>query len=457
MAYQYKKDEDIQAGEGDQNAGQMGGGQNLVTNTGSSSLVGAGGGSGGGSGSPNTGSGWTNLQDYVGANQGESARGANRIVDEVSGQREATTKAVTDLGNTDVKGFERADDTFLSDLRAGRSGRGGEAGNLYAQGYSGPAKATGIEGYDKTQTGYEDFERTSNALDDPYQLTEEYNPGGNLGEKNLDRFFYQQKPAQEIFQRESAAGDTVDDLWANANTGLQGRLDAERAAFGAQKGAIKGAFDQGLAGFEGAFNPIYNQGYVDKQNASRQAEFNALMGKGGDKGQKVGDATANFGDASGYDWDRMFNYTGNTTLGDYVDPKKAADYRGFLGEYGDTFGAQDRFGGADLTASGTRDQGAYNMDYGQKDALSEMLSLYNSRENDRSLNQGRYDQLKTILGLEGFSDARALPPTITEDSRIRKTPDVQFDPTTYGDDNEQQIIEQVFGPDVGKKLDPRNW
>ena len=456
MAYLYqKKDDENQEKPASE---QQSGGQNLVSNTGSSSLVGAGGGGGGGSSSPNTGSGWTNLQDYVGANQGESERGANRIVEDVSQQRADTTQAVTDFGQTEVAGFDQADDTFLDDLRSGRTGQGGQLGDLYGAGWEGPSNTQSVEGYDQTQGQVEDFRRTSNALEDPYKITEEYNPGGNIGEKNLDRFFYQQKPAQEIFQREADAGDAVDDLWGTTNLGLQGRIDANKSAYDQQQTDIKGAFDQGLAGLESQFNPMYDQKYVDKYNIDRRAEFDDLMARGG-KGGRVGDNVSSFGDQVGYDWERMFDYSGDTTLGDFVDPTKAENYRNYLGEYGDTFGAQDRFAGADLTGTGTRDHGPISMAHmGEKKDLAELAALYNFRENDRGLQQGRYDELLSNLGLEGFSDARALPPPPPPPPPPpATTPNPDFVPGSHGSDPDSDLIERVFGKNPEKKLDPRNW
>jgi len=449
MAYQYqqKEENDPNKKEPSQAGEQPGGGQNLVTSGGSSTLVGA----GSSSGSPDTGSGWTNLQDYVAANEGESERGANRIVEDVSQQREDTTQAVTDFGNTEVSGFQEADDTFLDDLRSGQTGQGEQLGQLYGAGYQGPTNTQGVEGYDDLYGQVQDFQRTSDALDDPFQLTEEYNPGGNIGEKNLDRFFYQQRPAQDIFQKEFKAGDAVDDLWGQTTENLGGQIAADQAAYGQQQSDIKGAFDQGLAGLEGQFNPVYNQKYVDQQNADRQAEFNEFMKSGG-KGHRTGDWEEIFGDQAGYNWDRMFDYTGDTTLGDYVDPTKVANYQNYLGEYGDTFGAQDRFANTDLTATGTRQHGAVTQaDAGQRSALSELANLYQSRENDRSLEQSRYDELKAILGLEGFSDPRALPPPPPPPpAPPEPTPSPEFDPST-GADPEEGLLEQVFGEDWKKK------
>lgn len=452
MAYLYqqkeeddpnKKQEQAQTGE------QPGGGQNLVTSGGSSSLVGA----GSSSGSPDTGSGWTNLQDYVGANEGESERGAQRIVDDVSQQRADTTQAVTQFGESDVRGFDQADDTFLDDLRSGRTGQGEQVSNLYGADYRGPENTQAVAGYDETLGQVQDFQRTSDALDDPYRITEEYNPGGNIGEKNLDRFFYQQKPAQDIFQREVQAGDAVDDLWAQNQAGLTDKIDADRAAYGQQQSDIKGAFDQGLASLQGQLNPVYTQKYVDDENARRRSEFDSFMKGDHNRSGRVGDFESKFGDQIGYDWNKMFDYSGDTKMGDYVNLDNVGNYRNFVGEYGDAFGAQDQFAGADLGVTGARDWNPVGTgDIGQKQALSEFGNLYNKGP-DRSADQNRWNELINILGIQGYSDPRPLPPPAPlppAPTGPEITPNPDFSPSR-GADPEEDLLEIVLGPDYKKK------
>ena len=79
-----------------------------------------------------------------------------------------------------------------------------------------------------------------------------------------------------------------------------------------------------------------------------------------------------------------------------------------------------------------------------------MAALYNFRENDRGLQQGRYDELLSNLGLQGFSDARALPaPAAPPPSTPRPQPGSGYvDPIEQIPYNGQ--LEEYFG-DLGEK------
>ena len=476
MAYVYQKKTDDQQ---DQGGVPQTGSQNLVSDTDSGSISGGGPDAARGNAS---GSGWTNLQSYVGANQGESARAGERVAADVRGERETTKSDVEQFGKSDISGYDKAGDTFLADLREGRAS-GDQTKKLYGQDYRGPTEAAGVTGYGDTRESVADYGRKRATLEDPNKIIEEYNPGSNIGEKSLDRFFYQQKPAQDILSAEYKAGEGLGGVWDQAQADVTGRLAAEQAGLTQQTADIKGAFDQGLSGLEGQFNPAYSQKYVDEQNAGRRQEFDKFM-KGEGRGGRVGDFESGFGDTVGYDWNKMFGYGGDTKLGDYVDQGKVANYRDYLGKYGDTFGAKDRFGGADLSATGARQFNPVGTaDHGQKSALAELGSLYNRREGDRSLDQGRWDELLGTLGVQGFSDARALPlppapepappaaPTPTDTTPKAVNPTEEVLKRVLGDDyldkignpsswdTPQEAVARASGTvsNAGKKLDPRNW
>lgn len=449
MAYVYQK-KDEQQNLGGQS---QGGGQNLVSDTDSGSISG----SASSSAAPGDagGSGWTNLQSYVDANKGESERTANRIVGDVKKQREDTTKTVQDFGSTNISGYEKADDTFLDDLRQGRSNQQAREGQsidkLYDTGYSGPENTSKVEGYDTTLGAVQDFGRTSDALSDPNKIAEQYTPGASIGEKSLDSFFYQQKPAQQIFQKEVDAGGAVDDLWSQTQQDLGGRISAERAGYDAQQQNIRDAFNQGLSGYESQFNPNMNQGHVDQQNAARQQQYQDFLAGAG-RGGRVGDFESQFGDQIGYDWERMFDYGGDTSLGDYAgNTESIGDYRDFLGQYGDAFGAKDMFGGADIQRSGRLGTNAAGTaDASQKSALAELGALYNQNPGQLQGNE-RWDQLLATLGVQGFVDERQAP---ADPNRIQTKP-IGSGTSRYEDPIENiprsGELEEFFG-DVGEDI-----
>jgi hypothetical protein len=458
MAYVYRKT-DQEDKTPVANVANSGGGQTLVSDTDSGSI------GGDASSAPGTssGSGWTNLQSYVDANKGEPERGAERIVSEVQGEREDTTQNVQDFGETAVSGYDKADDTFLDDLRQGRSNQPAREGqtleNLYGTGYGGPDNVTGVEGYDTTLGDVQDFGRTRDALTDPNKIVEQYTPGSSLGEKSLDRFFYQQKPAQEIFQREVDAGKSVDDLWKATTGNLDADIQADRAAYGTQQTNIQDAFNQGLSGFESQFDPNINQDFVTQKNVDRQNQYDALLGGAG-RGGRVGDFESGFGDLIGYDWEKMFDYGGDTRLGDYVgDTGAIDDYRNFLAQYGGAFGAQDIFGGNQFQQSGNLGTNvAGTADATQKNALAELGALYNQGgAGQQGVDMDRWNHLLSVLGVQGFADPRPLPPQAAPPPPPpAPIPESTWTPESHPDP-EGSILERVFGKNPEKKLDPRRW
>jgi len=422
MAYVYSKTDE----EKDQGGGgatqQAGGGQNLISDTTAGTISGGGAGAGGGGGDggatagaapgARSGSGWTNLQSYASANQGEPERGAQTIAADIRGKREKTGADVEQFGQTQVSGYDKVGDTFLDDLKAGRAAKD-KTKSLYGQGYKGPGSAAEVGGFADTQGAVEQFGRQSAALGDTDKIIEEYTPGANIGEKSLDKFFYQQKPAQEIFAKEATASEGVADQWAQAKADVQARVDAEKRGLDTQRGAIRGAFDQGLAGIESGFNPNANQEYVNEQNAARQQEFQNFIREGAGRGQQLGDLSA-FGDQVGYDFDRMYDYGGDKSLGDYVDDTRLANYRNYLGDYGDIFGATDRFGGAGLANSGAG-AAVGGADQGQLEALRSLSGMMN--RGLTSHDQGSLDRLASILGIQGIQGPLAGAPLGGVDGR----------------------------------------
>ena len=467
MAYVYRKADDESKTTGGGDAAQIG--QNLVSDTDSASISGA---SRDAPGSA-SGSGWTNLQSYVAANKGESERGAQRIVGDIAEKRESTAEKVGQFGDTSVTGYDKADDTFLDDLRAGRSGparEGQTLENLYGGGWEGPESASKVEGYDTTLGAVQDFGRSSDILSDPNKIVEEYNPGSTIGEKSLDRFFYQQKPAQEIFQREFDAGDSIDDQWSKSLAGLEDRIATNRQSYGTQQTNIEDAFKQGLSGYESQFDPNINQAYVDQQNARRQQEYQDLIGGAG-RGGRVGDYLSSFGDTAGYDFGKMFGYGGDTSLGDYVgNTESVGDYRDFLDQFGGAFGAEDMFGGDALQASGNLGTNpAATADMGQKTALAELGALYGQGP-DADIDRNRWNELLTTLGVQGFTDLRPKAPP-PPPAPARPPPVIGSDSLSPHDDVTGRAVEhfQDFGDELQAGLEntgetlkktvkvPENW
>lgn len=272
MAYLYKPEDEQQQGQGPAKSG----GSVLAGNSGAKS------GTGGQAGT----SGWTNLQTYLGANEGNGTGVANTIVDE--GQKAFDTdvgianKQADSWGDMGVKA---ADSTSalnqISDARGVVKTSGSQyntaANNASAITYGGPQNASDVQGFNDLDQAYKNAEQTAD----------------NFGKFNTQQATLQKKygysagmGALDTAIGRGDAGSLITDWQAKSKGGLK---DGDQYA-GIKKnvdrvsGAIQGSKDSISAAKQGLQSDIDARAKADKEAADARAAYEAARKAEGDGG-----------------------------------------------------------------------------------------------------------------------------------------------------------------------------
>lgn len=238
------------------------------------------------------GTGWTNLQQYVSANQGNDARMASGVSDKVSNRAQdaqqtgqtfsSTTNQKVQSGtvNTDdniIKSINDAPETIVSD----QNKRAAFDKQLNAS-YQGPNSVNEVEGFYDTDTKYNQtkdlansartFEGRTSLLNDVYGRSDYTG-----GEKRLDSFLLGQggaKPVTENIVKNYGDNSEFTSSWQNLLGGLSSNINQGKATTDATKKITQDTYNSALGNIDSAFK-TYNTKAEDT-NKINQTTWNTL-------------------------------------------------------------------------------------------------------------------------------------------------------------------------------------
>lgn len=287
MAYVPVEEEDEEQGQG--------GSEQVLSSPGSQ--VGAGGGSSGYSSgaSPkptNSGTGWTNLTQYVSANEGQDARMGGAVKDAYKGQEGAAKGVVDTYGSTAEKTIK---DNTVTDSGVVGTLQGIKPGTLaptpdlsanfakQAKGWQGPQDVASIEGFGTAERGVQDisgehgaaarandFEGRRSYLTDIYQ-----DPRYKAGEQRLDSFLVGAGDAgrQSLNEIQDSA-TAFKGGWENLVNLTDQNLGTARATTDQTRDATLGAYGGAVDRMSQGFKSV--QGEAATKSAANTQKYSAV-------------------------------------------------------------------------------------------------------------------------------------------------------------------------------------
>lgn len=325
MAYLPIEDED-------ENQTEQQGAERVLSN--SSGQIDAGSGQGGGSVSggasprPTQGSkGWTNLQNYVAANEGTGQRMAgdvsSKVTQRASDASQAGQSYATTASERVRQGTANVDNDILKAVREAPTTIAGDEGKKQAFNqqlnatYAGPQAYSDIEGFQDAGKKYKGvaqnadqartFEGRSTLLDDVYGR-----PSYTRGEKNLDSFLIgggDGRDQMEAVAKNYGTGSQFENSWDELLSKVSGQIDQGRATTDATRNAARETLDSEISTVDSRFADYKSK--ADQTNATNTSAYSDLAARlGSTSPKKRAKAFESIGlDAGTGEWLASMGYT----------------------------------------------------------------------------------------------------------------------------------------------------
>lgn len=412
-------------------------------------------GGGGQGGAQKKGTGWTNLQSYIIANEGKDAemgakvkQGAGMKIEEAKGaagtlgskiQSDVDKNKIVDTGINKVLSDDPSKidpDAFNKQYNA--TWQGAESAADFSDDYSKAASSFDQVGAKANLT--DDFSGRQTLLKDAFN-----EPKYSAGEQRLDSFILGggqggKQAIEQIKQDAAGAKSSWEDLLKEFNDKLQTGKDITNQTAQQTKDAYQKAVDDWNAKVKAAETQTANlanqnlsafqqleQGLASNDAKQRAASY-AKMG--------IDSATGDYLRSLGFDTRAMVEYANQKTLGDVLGSKDAQSYNDLLG----LTGLQSSYNFDPSSASGSvfdidnkllgAGQGAY--DLGTKlDAQAKAMKAQQLADYDKALQmftptmginpQKNVDYLSQVTGLDKSLVSQAISLGIDPKSFIKKT------------------------------------
>lgn len=283
MAYQqdYSEDENNQNGQG------------TTIGPSSTSNPGAPGSAAGASGAPNQqpaakGSGFTNLDQYVGANQDQSKQMATGLTSGIQGQINQNNTDAQAFGNQisqTAKNNTVTDNGVISGLQNNASQFSDknwiDQYNKQTAGYQGPKDVYSSQPYQDLSTRFSNADQQVKGLSTPgglqSTLKDTYgksNPGYTQGQNLLDTFLTQSGPGGQTLSdfQNSYNGNNALTGWNNQVNDLNSQLGQAQQTSQATQQATQNAYGSALGGYQDLFAKEQQQAGKQSADAGKAAE-----------------------------------------------------------------------------------------------------------------------------------------------------------------------------------------
>lgn len=365
------------------------------------------------SGQPKQSSGsFTNLQNYVKANQGNDAGIGNRVQQVVSGSANKADQARTGYVNTATQAVNSAtvkDNNVIEAVKNNPANvNKADFQKQYNATYQGPQDYTTIGGYQdaiSTTKGVEDRVKAASGTSTGAQsLVKEgfSNPRYTAGEQRLDSFLLtagdQGKQAlSDIRSTYSDYGQRLTD----ASQNVSNLIDTGRQTTEQTRADTRAAFDSTRGGLETTFNDLTTQ--VTEQNKANAAAFQNTM-----KGLASANASARakayqaigltyeageYLRKQGYNPGQMVTAARAQSLGDVVDPTQVSNYQALLNLI------DQQPTGYNFAKAGGENK-AFNVNQGQVKAAKDVAALDAAVRADLAAAQQKRDDALSFLNAQ---------------------------------------------------------
>lgn len=302
---------------------------------------------------------WTNLLDYVGANQGNDAQMGQKIGGGIADRANAAQTAGQNYqnkanqniqsGTINDNGVTDAVKTNAKDVAANQKDQFDKEWNAY---YAGPNQASDVEGYGATGQQYKGVQdRAQNAQTHEGRktlLNDEYNrPTYSSGEKTLDSFILgagdQGKQAlNDINQQYGNYGSNWDSVLNQVGSGIQqGKATTDQTRENLHK-----AVGDTTGGLENKFGDYQNQ--LDQEYAANQGKYNKAIHDSKNTAKYSADTgvdknIANYLFGNGFDLSNLINANGQRKIGDVADNSDIDNYQALFNLSGNAGGKYQDF------------------------------------------------------------------------------------------------------------------
>lgn len=331
------------------------------------------------------GSGWTNLQDYVRANQGQDARMAGDVESRVSSERSSADQAATQF-NTAARGSidqNTVQDTTSKSLSSDPTQvSAADFTKQYNASYEGPNSASDVEGFGDVANQVNQFQQKTNQAGDFYGrqnlLSDLYgNKDGQSvkytrGEKNLDSFLLGAGDAGKKSMEDivNANKNYQQDFNKNYRDAIDSYAGQAKAKTDQTRNAVQSAYSSALGGLDTTLGRYKTQlsDESGKLDADYKAMIDALIGNDIDaktsqlKSMGTDEQALQHLLARGYDVSDLIQKGGYHNLSDFASPEEIARYNA-LASLGNQVGVSAQYADeAGEKASGNTAKISYNQD-----------------------------------------------------------------------------------------------
>lgn len=381
---------------------------------------------------------WTNLMDYVGANQGNDAKMGEAVkgsIDSRANQAQSMADDYSNRANEQIEsgtvrdqGIVDSVKTNAADVAKNQREQFDKQWNAY---YQGPNQAADIQGYGDTGAQYKAVQDRAQAAQShegrKTLLEDQYNrPTYTAGEKNLDSY---------ILGSGSQGRQVLNDInqqyggyasgWDNLVDSVSGNIQQGRDVTQQTQDATRGAVNQGISGHESQFGDYESQLQDEySRNAQKLAQTQGALRSaptgiagGGEVYRSlgidpdVGSYLAN----NGFSMDQIIKANEQRKLGDLVSQADVSNYQALL----DLGGVSDAKY-SDFSKSGASSD-PFSIQSNLVSAGKEAKALQEKAAADLIKAQASRDKEYEAM-LQALNNARVLDTNFVRDNSFKRSP-----------------------------------
>lgn len=370
------------------------------------------------------GTGWTNLQDYVRANQGQDTRMAGAVQNQVDTDRSEADQAANQFNSTARSSIDQntIQDTTSKALSSDPTQvSAADFTKQYNASYAGPSSASDVEGFGDVSNQVNQFQQKTNQAGDFYGrqnlLSDIYgNKDGQSikytrGEKNLDSFLLgagddgkksmenivnSSKNYQQDFNQNYR--DAIDSYAGQA----KGTTDKTRDAVQSAYGSALGSLDSTLGRYQGS-----RDDESDALDSDYQRMIDALTGNDFDakssqlKSMGTDEQAFQHLIDRGYGPSDLVQKSGYRNLADFASPEEIARYNA-LSALGNEIGISTQYADAlEDKATGNTAKISYNQD--PIKSANEVVAAIRAADEARQVKAAAENPFVTTGGITGVT------------------------------------------------------